>query len=273
MWQWRKPRRSPRSSRRGRAWCSAASISPWPSRSSGGIQSRPSAAVERGLVGGGDERAAPPERGAAQRQIARRGVRGERAKVRLAPGGLHQHRAGIDRCRHHDLRARAAREAQREPAVVLARELVHARQLAQPLEQLARRHFRHDHQHQVPHHLGAAAHVARHDRLEHARHPLQRRPQSFRLVRRVVREPEGARLPQVGDALEDVLRGLGAEAGQSRQPAVERRRLELRQRVDVEHLVDLADLGDAETLDGEHLDQSGRDLLAQLLEHAGPAGA
>ena len=75
----------------------------------------------------------------------------------------------VHRGRHHDLRARPAREAQREPTVVLARELVHARQLAQPLEQLAGRHIRHDHQHQVAHDLGAAANVAGHDGLEHAR--------------------------------------------------------------------------------------------------------
>ena len=228
--------------------------------------------VERGLVGSGDERAPAPERGAAQAEITRGGVRGERAQVRLAPGGLHQHRARVHRGRHHDLRARPAREAEREPAIVLARELMHTRQLAQPLEQLARRDVRHDHEHQIPHHFGTAAHVARHDDLEHARHPLERRPQSFRLVRRVVREPEGARLPQVGDAFEDVLGSLGAEPGQAGQPAIERRRLELRERIDVEHVVDLADLGDAEPLDGEHLDQAGGDLLAELLEHTRPAG-
>ena len=83
MWQCRKPRRSPRSSRRGSAWRAAASISPSPSRSSGGMQSRPERRVERGLVGRRDERAAAPERRAGEREVARR-PRARRARRRWA---------------------------------------------------------------------------------------------------------------------------------------------------------------------------------------------
>ena len=85
-------------------------------------------------------------------------------------------------------------------------------------------------------------------------------------------EPKGARLAKECDALEDVLRGLRPETGQLGQPAIEGRRLQLGQGIDIEHLVDLTDLGDAEPGDGEHLDQAGRDLFPKLFEHAGATG-
>src|SRR6185436_10055726 len=79
-------------------------------------------------------------------------------------------------------------------------------------------------------------------------------------------------LPQVGDAAKNVLGSLGAEARQLGQPSVAGRRLQLRQRVDVEQIVNLADLGDAKPGNGEHLDQSRRDLLPQVLEHGRTPG-
>ena len=101
----------------------------------------------------------------------------------------------------------------------------------------------------------------------------ERAPQSLRLLGRVMRQLESARLPQERDALEDVLGGLLAEARQPGQPAVPRGGLELGEGVDAEGVVDLADLGDAESGDLQHLDQAGGHLFAQFLEQGGaPAG-
>ena len=197
MWQWRKPRRSPRSTRRGSAPRAAAAISPLPFAQLGRDVRQAERAVEALFVGRGDELAALPERGAGEREPARRRVRRQLAQVLLAAGGLHQHGAHVHRRRHHDLRARAAGEAEREPALVLPGELVHAGMLAQPLEELGRGDVGDQDQHQVAHDFGAAAHVAGDDRGGHAGEPRQRGAQAFGLLGRVVGEPV-ARSPGAG---------------------------------------------------------------------------
>ena len=57
----------------------------------------------------------------------------------------------------------------------------------------------------------------------------------------------------------------GAEARQRGEPAVARGGFEFGQRLDAERLLDLADLGDTETGNAEHVDQPGGNLFAQLL--------
>ena len=122
-------------------------------------------AVEALLVRCGDELAPSPERGAVEREAASGGERRE-----LAAGGASLPVActstapALTGVGDHDLRARAAGESEGEPALVLARELVHARILAEPLEQLGRRHVRDEHEDQVAHDLAAPSNLAGDDR-------------------------------------------------------------------------------------------------------------
>jgi len=70
---------------------------------------------------------------------------------------------------------------------------------------------------------------------------------ALRLVERMVQQAHLARLAQGRDAFAHVLCRLPAEAGQGGEPAVAGGVLELGERVDVQALVDLADLSDAES--------------------------
>jgi hypothetical protein len=152
---------------------------------------------------------------------------GELVQVAVAAGGLDQYGPGVHRRGHHDLRARAAGEAQGQPALVLPGELVHAREAAQQAEDLRRRDFGDQDQHQVAHHLVAAPHLSGDDGVAHPRHLGQGDPKAFGLVGGVVQQPVGGGLPQEGDALEDVLGGLLTESGQLGEPAVMRGGLQL----------------------------------------------
>ena len=225
------------------------------------------------LIGGRHELAAAPERRAGHTETAGARQLGQVAQVGVAPGGLHQDRPRVHRRRHHDLGARSAGEPEGEPALVLSGELVHPGHLVQAPEQLGRRDARRPARYHVAHDLAPAADVTRDDRGDDPGQPLQRPPQAFGLLGRVMRQPVGAGLAQVGDALEDVLRRLLAETRKLGQAPIPGGRLQLRQRVDAEDVVDLANLGHAQSGDGEHLDQSRRDLLPQLFQQARPAGA
>ena len=77
-------------------------------------------------------------------------------------------------------------------------------------------------------------------------------------------------LPQEDDALADVGGGFRAEPRQLGEAAILRRHVELGERLDSQGAVDLADLRDPESRNAQHFHQAGRDLLAQLVEHARP---
>ena len=87
-----------------------------------------------------------------------------------------------------------------------------------------------------------------------------------------MKQPELARAPQVGDAFADVLGCLGAEAGEGGEAAVGGGLFQVAEGVDVQRLMDQPHLGDAQPGDVQHVDQSRRDLLAQLVEKARAPG-
>src|SRR6266550_1587950 len=88
-----------------------------------------------------------------------------------------------------------------------------------------------------------------------------------RLGAGVVEQPEFGGPLEERDAFENVRRRLGAEARHLREPAVPRGHLQLGECRDVQLLVDLPHLLDAEPGDLEHLHQARRYFVAQLVEH------
>ncbi len=194
-------------------------------------------------------------------------------KVLLVAGGVHQHRPGVDRSGRHNLRTGSAGKSQRQPALILAGVLLDAGQLAQLLEEVRRRGFGHEHEDQILDHLGAAPNIAGNYGASNPRQALQCRSQALGLISRMMEQPVGAGLTKVGDALEDVLRGPGAESGQLGQAAVLGRRLQVRERIDPQDIVYLPDLGNAQARDLQHLDQARGNLFAQLFQHPGLARA
>ena len=64
----------------------------------------------------------------------------------------------------------------------------------------------------------------------------------------------------------------GPNRGRRGQPSVPGGGLEFRQRIHAQRLVNLPDAGHAESGNAEHVRQAGRNLLPQVLQHAGPAG-
>ena len=88
----------------------------------------------------------------------------------------------------------------------------------------------------------------------------------------MVVEAELAHLSEEGDPLEDILGGLFPESRQVGEATVTRRLFQLSQRLDVQALPDLPDLGDAKPGDLEHFRKAGGDLVAQVVEQTAPAG-
>ena len=83
----------------------------------------------------------------------------------------------------------------------------------------------------------------------------------------MVEQPEFGGPLEERDAFENVRRRLGAEARHLGEPAVPRGHLQLGECRDVQLLVDLPHLLDAEPGDLEHLHQARRNFVAQLVEH------
>ncbi len=88
----------------------------------------------------------------------------------------------------------------------------------------------------------------------------------------MVAEAPLTRLTEKGDPLEDVLGGALPEARQQSQAAIAGGRLQFRQGLQPERGVDLANAGDPESRNPQHLDQPGWDLVAQRLEQLRAAG-
>ena len=238
VWLWKAPRRSPNSTSLGSSPFSAASISPIPSRSSGGMNARPRA--EKIAFSSRRMDPLPPGRLVLCRSLARGGDQAPLAKAQ-APvlGSLAHLHVVVLRAREMVERKRellrrddpqvgleAALEADARLGAAARGHLAHAGHPGEPLDDGLHLGGGDD-EVQVPHRLETAAQAS--GRLGAA--DLRQRPEPGQdrgggLAGIPPEVPLRVRHP-VADAGQDVLLGLLAEPRKRRDPAVLARRLEL----------------------------------------------
>jgi hypothetical protein len=127
--------------------------------------------VDRALIGGRHELAAPPERGAAKGDSLARRMALELGEVGRASGRLDQHGTRVHRRRHDHLDQGSTGESERRPPLILPGELVDARKRGQSLEHLGRRLVGDEHDDDVAGDLGSAPDVPGDDRARDTLEP------------------------------------------------------------------------------------------------------
>ena len=132
-------------------------------------------------------------------------------------------------------------------ALVLPGEFVDARDLAEPRENVGGGDLGDQYDDEIPNDFSPAPNLAGGHRAQDSGHPSEGLDQRAGLLSSVMRQAEGAGLPEERDALLDVVGGLLAEAGQCGEAAIGCGSFEFREGVDSECLVNLPDLGDAES--------------------------